>query len=71
MIAILNFPVSISTVEWQILIMHYEAPRHPVSPSECQGASAVCPPAPDHLYLPCTPHLLILHHPHTSSLFTI
>ena len=39
MIAILNFPVSISTVEWRILIMHYEAPRHPVSPSECQDAS--------------------------------
>ena len=49
MIAILNFPVSISTVEWQILIMHYEAPRHPVSPSECQDASQCAPPAPDHL----------------------
>ena len=70
MIAILNFPVSISTVEWQILIMHYEAPRHPVSPSECQDAS-VPPLHPTICSLPCTPHLLILLHPHTSSLFTI
>ena len=45
MIAILNFPVSISTVEWQILIMkHRDTLCPPVS-----ARVPVCPPAPDHL----------------------
>ena len=71
MIAILNFPVLISTVEWQILIMKHQLQRRD---TPCPRWVPVCQCAPLHptiCTLPCTPHLLILHHPHTYSLFTI